>query len=100
MKGVFIPEDTENWLEFYHKERAKGYKVRSRYKGVCININHQRPAFFSQYYGRGNRKFLGRFPLTKEGELTAFRKYMEFLETLPSNSKARKRIMKDKINSL
>lgn len=97
--ALTIPLNEANWTTFYHKVIKAGGKVRSRYKGVTISTANHRPQFMTRYQGATVDKFLGRFPLTKEGEELAKKTYDEYIDNIdPSEiSKYHGRTIKNKI---
>ena len=97
--GIVIPINEANWISFYYKAKKAGGNVVSRYKGVYISTANKLPQFMTSYQHGRSRKFLGRFPLTKEGEETAFKVYKEYIASIPTSDISNRpgRVIKDKI---
>jgi hypothetical protein len=73
---ILIPEGT-NQYTFYNECKQQGMSVRSRYAGVCLNETKGYPYWMARHKGQ----YIGRFPLTEEGEQRARQAYVKFLES-------------------
>jgi len=80
---ICIPLNEANWESFYYKAKYANVSIKSRFEGVIAVLHRSTrlPSFLARYYDhRGNRKDLGYFPLTREGEEAARAAYEEYLQ--------------------
>lgn len=102
MANITIPLNEANWEQFLSRAQKAGANVRSRYKGVYINKNGRLHYFMARYQGKAGQKYLGRFPLTRDGEQEAFETYAKYVQTLLPEEMPKHpgRIIKSKIKVL
>jgi hypothetical protein len=86
--NIFFPLNEASWHTFLRKV-PPGVKIQSRYKGVYVNKDGRRVMFMVRYGGKRHMKFIGRFPLTKEGEEQARDAYNAYVATIPLAERSR-----------
>ncbi len=98
MVSMFIPYNEPNWTEYVLWLRKYKYPTpSSRYKGISISFQRNKPKFLVRYRGKGQYKYLGLFPLTREGEEQANQVYQKYISKLPPPARIG-RVMLEKLN--
>lgn len=76
---MIIPNGVD-YKEFLKQATEKGIKIRSRYVGVCFNINGGKPCWLARIQTKNKLLFSKRFPFTEQGEKQASLAYTTRIE--------------------
>jgi len=66
-------------------------RVTSKYQGVYLHGIDNKPGWMARYQGKIKSKYLGKFPLTEEGEKQASKMYLNYLNTIGMKPRYKKK---------